>query len=228
MDCHEVKELLSAYADGVLTEAETSLVKEHLDLCPDCMDTYEAMSRIIEHMHHMETVVEPDGFLDRVNARLEKPSFLAGVFRRLFVPPGVKLPLELAAVAVALVLIFYLAGFWADGDLYEITISLKDRIDSKAVETMTHERGGATKKAEKRGAVGAPSIQSIISSIDGKVIESEYREHADTLSSLIAEIRADKYQLLLKELSRLGVIQKYPPEEPEKSEELIRVRITLQ
>ena len=126
MDCHDVKNLLSEYIDGMLSEENTSMVKDHLARCTDCSETYESMRRIIGHMNQMESIDEPADFLERVNARLERRFSLAGAFRRLFVPLRIKIPLELAGVAAAVVLIIYFAGIRNDRTLHEITVSMDE------------------------------------------------------------------------------------------------------
>lgn len=263
MECHEVNELLSAYADGMLAEEEASGVREHLDRCAECLDTYESMSRIIEQMHRMEAVEEPEDFVDRVRERLEKRSAVTEFARRLFVPVKVKLPLEVAALAAVLVLVFYLAGIREHEAVYDITIAMgarprqeavekmteggtvekmtEDRaiermaqeraagkmMEDRAVEMTTEEKSAAPKHMKKGREKGVPPLQAALQSAGARVIKSEYREDA-TPSSMTVEIRADKYQLLLQELGRLGLIQRSQPEVQEAGNELIRVRITFQ
>jgi hypothetical protein len=167
MDCREVKNLLSEYIDNVLAEDTAALVRDHLDACASCTRTYESMTRLIGYMKSMETVDEPEGFLEEVKAGLEKRFSWANLFRRLYSPPLVKIPLELAVVALILVVVVRMPGIGGGPELYEITFAFDSRKDVPVVEKAEPERiklegqaldlsitsteVAATEKREKRG-----------------------------------------------------------------------------
>ena len=44
-ECSIIKDLLSLYAEGMLSEETTEYVKEHLKNCPDCMSTLGALQQ---------------------------------------------------------------------------------------------------------------------------------------------------------------------------------------
>ncbi len=226
MDCHDIKERLSEYIDGMLSDEEASMVKDHLAYCTDCKDTYESMLRIIEHMSQMERIEEPEAFLENVRARLERRFSFKGLIRRLFVPIRVKIPLELAGVVAAALLIFHFSGFREDRALYEITISMGNARTPRVIERKAEKR----ETADRRGKKGSPegvSLQEVISSLGGRVMKTEYREGTDIPTSMIVEIRADTHQILLQELGRLGVVQKSSGIS-EHSSGLIRVKIMFE
>lgn len=41
MECHTIKKCLPIYLDGELSSAEAARVKQHLDVCSDCLAEYE-------------------------------------------------------------------------------------------------------------------------------------------------------------------------------------------
>ena len=105
MECRLVRELLSAHADGMLEPDESKRVKAHLVRCAECASEFEALVECIHSLGSMERVPAPPDFLDRVYERIEEPTFLKRIAARLFLPLRVKLPLELAGLAAAAVLV---------------------------------------------------------------------------------------------------------------------------
>jgi negative regulator of sigma E activity len=110
MDCREIKNQLSEYIDGALGAEAAERVARHLEACPDCMETYEGMSRVVGYMREMEPVREPADFLENVKTRLEEKPSPWAVVRRLFSPPAVRLPVGAAVAAAVLMLVLYLPG----------------------------------------------------------------------------------------------------------------------
>ena len=222
MDCQKAQDLLSEYVDGILGDNEASMVKRHLDDCPDCRTTYESMVKVMGHMNRMENVDEPSDFLEKVNARLDKESTWKEFVRRLFFPLKIKLPLELAAVAVAIALIVHFSGIGDAPPLYEITMSTKARVE-------TEKRG---KKGPGRGegieTIKISDIKDAVHYLGGRIIQPEHLDDTDLPAGMTIEIRADRYMALLQELKRLGIIEQSPPIAPEESGKTIRVRIDFQ
>ncbi|MBU8921824.1 MAG: zf-HC2 domain-containing protein [Bacteroidales bacterium] len=110
-DCNKIKPMLSEYIDDVLPEADSARVRSHLEECTECMEMHRSMREIIVHMNDMEQVDPPPGFADRVNERLEQESPLRRVIRGIFHPLHIKVPIEIAGLAAAVVLIVYISGF---------------------------------------------------------------------------------------------------------------------
>jgi uncharacterized C2H2 Zn-finger protein len=228
MDCREAKESLSAFIDGALPEAEASRIGEHLARCPGCRETFETMSRIASQMHLMEHVDEPEQFAERVGERMKRRFYRAGIFRRLFVPPYVKLPLEAVAVAAVALLMIYALGNRDGQTMYEITVSLGPGSDSGIVERRGPKKGFGKDKGEREGTEQQPSFETLIASLGGRVVKSDYAESAVTPSSLTIEIRASDYSTLLARLSRFGVVEEPYGGIAEGGDEPIRVKISFQ
>ena len=59
-------DLLSAYADGELTEAERAAVDAHLISCPACRQELEATRRAKAWVAYLPPVDSPFGFFERM------------------------------------------------------------------------------------------------------------------------------------------------------------------
>lgn len=131
MKNRHVRGKLSEYIDGMLSQVEASAVKEHLESCPDCMEEYEEMVKIIGLMNQMEDLETPDSFVAKVHKRIDKPSSLNRFVKGLFFPLKVKIPLELAGVAAAALLVIYIVGIRGKQNVYEL--AYKQRAQSLSV-----------------------------------------------------------------------------------------------
>ncbi|MBN1163568.1 MAG: DUF2275 domain-containing protein [Candidatus Krumholzibacteriota bacterium] len=154
MNCHEVEKLLSAYLDRALPERQRVRVAEHLAACGACRKVYESLTVLLRHMKDLEQIDPPADFLEAVNARLEREGALKRTMRRLFLPLRIKLPLEMAAVAVLFVMMFYLAGTRDGRPLREIVTGMDKREIPES--RMAPPAGAGADKAETRDAAVAP------------------------------------------------------------------------
>lgn len=127
MNRHHVKDKLSEYIDGMLNQEDTSSVKEHLDRCPECMEEFEEMLKIIGHMNRMESLETPEFFVEKVHERIKERSFLQRLAKGLFFPLKIKVPLELAGVAAAALLVIYIVGMRGKQQVYELAYVQRSR-----------------------------------------------------------------------------------------------------
>lgn len=55
LDCGELFSVLDQYSEAILAgedvSSEFALVVQHLDLCPDCMEEYEALMSVLQTKH---------------------------------------------------------------------------------------------------------------------------------------------------------------------------------
>ena len=55
LDCGEVFAVIDQYAEAIAAgedvQAQFALVIHHLDLCPDCLEEYEALLSVLETKH---------------------------------------------------------------------------------------------------------------------------------------------------------------------------------
>jgi hypothetical protein len=127
MKNRHVKDRLSEYIDGVLSPKEEFAVKEHLHRCPECLEDYEEMVKIIGHMSRMERLETPDSFVEKVHERMERPSSFQRLVKRLFFPLKTKIPLELAGLAAAALLVIYIVGVRGKQHVYELAYAQRSQ-----------------------------------------------------------------------------------------------------
>jgi len=105
MDCIGIQELLSEYIDGTLDANTIRMVEEHISTCRDCKEMFASLSAMVEELNALEPVEPPADFLEKIHQRMEPRSDFSRIFRKLFVPFKIKIPLQLAAAATASILV---------------------------------------------------------------------------------------------------------------------------
>jgi Putative zinc-finger len=107
MTCADARDTLSALVDDALAPAERAAVEAHLSTCADCRRELERLRATVALLQGMERPRAPAGFVDRVVAAARPEPWPRRLGRWLFVPLGVKLPVEAAAVALVAVAAVY-------------------------------------------------------------------------------------------------------------------------
>lgn len=105
MDCAEIDELLSEYIDGTLDLKTVQMVEKHLSVCVDCKETLASLRAMVEELNALEPMKPPADFLEKIHQRMEPRSDFSRLFKKLFVPFKIKIPLQLAAAATAAILV---------------------------------------------------------------------------------------------------------------------------
>jgi len=105
MDCTGIQELLSEYIDGTLDAKAVQVVEEHIATCEDCKESLASLSAMVEELNALEPVKPPADFLEKIHQRMEPRSDFSRIFKKLFVPFKIKIPLQLAAAATASILV---------------------------------------------------------------------------------------------------------------------------
>lgn len=70
MQCHQVKELLSTYLDGMLMPSQQEQVKEHLHKCRACNSELDFLNYVISLVHRLPRVEPPKGFRADLRKRI--------------------------------------------------------------------------------------------------------------------------------------------------------------
>ncbi len=169
MRCHEVEEDLSEYIDGVLSHERAELVEQHLLECRKCRELCDSMREIAGYMAEMERVDPPADFIQSINARLGAMPSFSGSLRRMLSPVRVRLPLELAGVAAAVILIFYVAQFnlrekAADSPLPSVPAETGLRDAEEIKDTKT---GSSTESLRKKDETAPPQADVKVSGSSG-------------------------------------------------------------
>jgi len=108
VECSQVTDLLSEYMDDVLDPLLKSEVEGHLSICGDCTEALNELQSALEAVRSLPPVQAPPDFLDAVHERIDENSFFRRVLNKLFRPPRIKLPIELAGVLASVFLIVFL------------------------------------------------------------------------------------------------------------------------
>ena len=106
MDCTNAWDLLSAYLDGDLPEREREGIADHLRRCPRCAEEERALKETLSLLRDLPAGPAPPELLRGITLRLEEETSRTPLWRKLFLPAHIKIPLEVAAVALIFVLVY--------------------------------------------------------------------------------------------------------------------------
>jgi hypothetical protein len=107
MDCERVRNLLSEFLDGSLPENGRSDVRAHLRECLPCRAVKEGLEETLRLLRGLPPVEAPPELLEGVRRRIaQEGSPATPLWKKLFLPAHIKIPLE-AAAAVLLFLLVY-------------------------------------------------------------------------------------------------------------------------
>ncbi len=101
MDRHTaIRQLLSAYLDDRVTPKERREVEAHLASCQRCSVALAELAKTIRHLRNLDRVEPPPWLTGRIMARVREQAAKerVSIFRRLFFPLRIKLPLEAVAL----------------------------------------------------------------------------------------------------------------------------------
>jgi hypothetical protein len=105
MDCARTWDRLSAYLEGDLPEKETEGIAQHLRQCARCAEEERALKETLALLRNLPARKAPPELLEGVRRRIGKEPEKTPLWKKLFLPAHIKIPLEAAAV----VLVFLLA-----------------------------------------------------------------------------------------------------------------------
>jgi hypothetical protein len=110
MECAEVQKQLSAYIEKAVSPKQKALIEAHLKGCKRCKQALADLKKTVDYVQRLEEVEPPPWLTQRVMARVRSEAEAKqGMWRRLFFPFHIKVPLEALAlilVAVGAVYIF--------------------------------------------------------------------------------------------------------------------------
>lgn len=109
MNCHETRELLSAWLDDeALDTSERAAVDAHLAGCAECRRELEGLRSTVSLLTRVEPARAPAGFMDKVMAETHPTPWYVRLGRVVFLPLAIKLPVEAGAMIVIALLGVYL------------------------------------------------------------------------------------------------------------------------
>ncbi len=111
MECAQAREQVSAYQDKMLPQGEARLLEEHLKECKECSEYFSDMRKMLGHVRNLDEVEPPPWMARKIMAKLRSEAETEpkkGIFRRLFYPLPIKLPIQAAAAFLIAVSVFYI------------------------------------------------------------------------------------------------------------------------
>jgi len=111
MECSRINELFSEYIDGILDEQTRRSVDEHLAGCRVCAEELRELRDCVGMLGSLGKVRAPADFLEKVHARIEldeKASWLSRIKSRLSFRRCIRIPLEVAGLAAAALLVVFI------------------------------------------------------------------------------------------------------------------------
>src|SRR4030043_1569520 len=109
MNCQDIQQKLSAYAEGIVPPEEKILIEEHLKSCPKCNESLASLRKTIDYVHSVEDVEPPAWLTQKVMAKIKtevQPK--KKIIQKLFYPLHIKLPLEAVITALVAVITIYI------------------------------------------------------------------------------------------------------------------------
>jgi soluble P-type ATPase len=108
MECDKVRERMSDYIEGLVTLEEGVLMRTHIASCRKCGAAYSELEKTIIHIKSLEKVEPPAWLTQKVMAKVKEEASRQGIWKRLFYPLHIKLPLEAAATVLVAVTALYI------------------------------------------------------------------------------------------------------------------------
>src|SRR4030042_4457554 len=109
MNCQDIQQKLSAYAEGIVPPEEKILIEEHLKSCPKCNGSLASLRKTIDYVHTLKDIEPPPWLTQKVMAKIKaevQPK--KRIIQKLFYPLHIKLPLEAVITALVAVITIYI------------------------------------------------------------------------------------------------------------------------
>jgi hypothetical protein len=95
----EIRQKLSAYLDGAVTAEERMMIEDHLCSCRICSAALDELAKTVKHLKSLEELEPPAWMAEKIMVRVrEEAGGKISIFRRLFFPLHIKLPIEAMAL----------------------------------------------------------------------------------------------------------------------------------
>jgi len=105
MECTRTWDLLSSYLDGSLSDKEQEGIADHIRQCSRCAEEERALRETLSLLRALPVEAAPPELLKRVQLRIGEKSAVP-LWKKLFLPAHIKIPLEAAAVVLFFLLVY--------------------------------------------------------------------------------------------------------------------------
>jgi anti-sigma factor RsiW len=107
MTCNDIENRLPAYLENILSPEEKKNIEEHLASCSRCSRASEALKMAQGIVQNLAEVEPPPFFEQRIMSRVrEEVAQKQGIFRKLFYPLYIKVPIQAFATLLVAVIAF--------------------------------------------------------------------------------------------------------------------------
>ena len=108
MRCDQVQERLSEYLENLLDAESHTSVHDHLSSCVHCQAEAQTLAQTRKAVSDLPSVEPPLGFSQKVMARIREANQKPSLWRRLFLPLMIKIPIHAMAIFLVAGLAVYL------------------------------------------------------------------------------------------------------------------------
>lgn len=108
MDHNELRHRLSEFIDNAMPPRERTEMEEHLRTCSECGSALQELQKTIEQLNTVEEVEPPAWMSQKIMARVRSEAEKRSLFRRIFSPLALRLPVRAVAVLFLAVTAFYI------------------------------------------------------------------------------------------------------------------------
>ncbi|GFE58727.1 DUF2275 domain-containing protein [Geobacter sp. AOG1] len=162
MEHTEIRRRLSDYLDNVVSATEKSEIEAHLATCGSCRGALADLQRTIAHMKSLPEVEPPPWLTAKIMARVKDVAEpRPALWKRLFFPLHVKLPLEALALVFLCVTGYYLARTTAPQvPLTDIPTMSREEVMQPSAVPQPKQRPSAPSAASPQPQPATPPVAS--------------------------------------------------------------------
>jgi hypothetical protein len=107
MTCRQIEKVLPAYLEDVLSPQEKRHIQEHLSACDNCSRSLADLKAMGKLLHEIEEVEPPPWLKAKIMSRVrEEVNWKKELYRRLFQPFRIKVPIQIFATIIIAVLAY--------------------------------------------------------------------------------------------------------------------------
>lgn len=215
MECSDIRERLSAFLEGIASPEEKRLIEQHLPSCQPCSTVLEDLRKTVGLVKELEEVEPPPWLKEKVMSRVRaEEKAKRGIFRRLFYPLHIKVPIEaLAAVLIAVMGVYIFQAVKPEMKDLQVPLETEQAV----------KKGKAPKPSSEPGAGGKTVLEEPPSrSNEGDLARVEDERSRRALGEGRRQAREAKEGLLMPEAG------KPVPAEPPSQSVLAKKRETIE
>ena len=105
MECTRTQDMLSSYLDGDLSDREQEEIAGHMRQCSRCAEEERALRETLSLLRNLPAEAAPPELLKGVKLRIAEKTAVP-LWKKVFLPAHIKIPLEAAAVVLVFLLVY--------------------------------------------------------------------------------------------------------------------------